>query len=142
MTRKERIIKAFNELRADNLHILDDFYHSDVLFEDPLGKIESLAALKNYYQSMYQNVTDISFDFSLLIEEGDSIMGTWTMDLKAKGLNKGNSVLVKGVSHLRFEEDSNLVNYHRDYFDVGEMVYEHIPLLGTSLKLIKKKLSH
>lgn len=142
MTRKERIQKAFNDLRADNLQILDHFYHSQIIFEDPLGRIETLKSLKDYYASMYENVTDISFNFSHLVEEGDSIMGSWTMSLKAKGLNKGEAVLVKGVSHMKFDSEKDLVIYHRDYFDMGEMIYEHIPLLGATIKLIKKKMGH
>ena len=136
--RKESIIKAFNQLRADNLHILDQFYHPNILFEDPIGQVESLSSLKAYYKSMYENVTEISFDFSQLLEEGDSVMAAWSMKLRAKGLNSGKVVMVQGVSHIKFEKD--LVIYHRDYFDLGQMIYEYIPLLGPTLKFIKKKL--
>lgn len=142
ITRKERIKKAFNDLRADNLHILDAFYHQELKFHDPIGKIEGLKDMKAYYAKMYETVTDIHFDFESMTEEGDNIIGTWTMALKAKGLNGGNEVKVKGVSHLRFDPQSNLVIYHRDYFDMGEFIYEYIPVLGSFVRMVKKKLSH
>lgn len=142
MERKERVQKTFNELRADNLHILDNFYHSNLNFEDPVGSLSGLSNMKAYYKSMYQNVTDIRFDFHSLIEEEDDMVGIWTMELRAKGLNSGKPVFVKGSSHLRFDPKSNLVIKHRDYFDMGEMIYEHIPLLGKLIKAIKGKFSH
>ena len=30
--------------------------------------------------------------------------------------------------------------YHRDYFDAGALVYEHIPLMGRAIWLLKKVL--
>lgn len=140
--RKDRILKAFNDLRADNLHILDNFYHPNLLFADPLGEIKGLKAMKAYYAQMYETVTDIKFDFGTLTEEGDNVIGTWIMTLKAKGLNGGEEVKVSGVSHLRFDSASDLVIYHRDYFDMGEFIYEHIPVMGGLIRMVKKKLGH
>jgi limonene-1,2-epoxide hydrolase len=45
---------------------------------------------------------------------------------------------VQGISHLKFLE--NQVIYHRDYFDLGEMVYEHVPVLGKIVRFIKNSL--
>jgi limonene-1,2-epoxide hydrolase len=142
MTRKERIKEAFNNLRADNLHILDSFYHPKLKFIDPLGEISGLKDMKTYYAKMYQNVTDIRFDFSSLSEEGEDIFATWNMVLKAKSLNGGKEVRVPGVSHLKFDTESNLVIYHRDYFDMGAFIYEYVPVLGSIIRMIKRKLGH
>jgi len=38
------------------------------------------------------------------------------------------------MSHLKFA-DGKVIS-HRDYFDLGEMLYEHIPLLGGVIKSI------
>ncbi|MCF8059777.1 MAG: nuclear transport factor 2 family protein [Bacteriovoracaceae bacterium] len=142
ITRKERIKNAFNTLRADNLHILDGFYHPSLKFHDPLGEISGLDAMKAYYANMYKNVTDIRFEFGTLSEEGDDIFGIWNMILKAKSLNGGEEVKVLGVSHLKFDPETNLVIYHRDYFDMGSFIYEHIPILGSIIRRIKRKLGH
>lgn len=141
-TRKERIEKAFNTLRADNLHILDNFYHPELTFTDPVGSLTGLKAMKDYYRTMYENVQDIKFHFHHMVEEDNNIMVTWTMDLRADGLNGGEMVKVAGVSHVVFDERTNLVISHRDYFDMGEFVYETVPILGSIIRYIKKKLSH
>ena len=61
------------------------------------------------------------------------------MILSAPGLNNGEEVTLEGNSYIKFNEN-NLVIYHRDYFDMGEFIYEHIPVLGWTLKKIKNKL--
>ncbi len=66
-------------------------------------------------------------------------MLVWRMDLRARGLKRGELVQLDGVSHIRFNAD-NLVDYHRDYFDMGQFVYEHVPVLGWAVRRVKKRL--
>lgn len=139
---KEKIKHYFNALRADNLEILDGFYAQEMRFEDPLGSIDGLPAMKDYYAKMYQNVTDIRFDFEKIVGEGEEFMATWTMTLEAKGLNSGEPVSSKGVSHLRFDPSSGLVVYHRDYFDMYEFIYQHIPFVGYVTRKVNERLAH
>ena len=63
---------------------------------------------------------------------------TWTMTLEHPKLQKGKTICVNGVSHLKFRDGQ--VIYHRDYFDLGEMLYENLPLLGSVIKAIKQRL--
>lgn len=134
------IRQVFNDLRATNTEILDGFYTNDVVFEDPLGQINGLASMKEYYQAMYKNVQDIRFEFKEDAIVGDRHLSTWVMYLRAKGLNGGEEVAVHGVSELEFQAQSNHVIYHRDYFDMGEFLYQHIPILGSVIKLVRRQL--
>lgn len=139
MIQQEKIKNVFNTLRADNLHILDDFYDQEVQFVDPIGTHDGLESIKNYYKSMYKNVKNIKFETKNMISNGNSHVYIWRMILEADGLNGGEPVYVEGNSHIEFNEQ-NLVTYHRDYFDMGEFIYEYIPVLGWTIKKIKKRL--
>lgn len=140
--RSEAIRQTFNQLRATNTEILDSFYAPDIVFEDPLGQINGLVAMKQYYQAMYKNVQDIRFEFKDDAVNGDRHLATWIMYLRAKGLNGGNEVAVHGVSEIEFQAESALAIYHRDYFDMGEFLYQHIPILGGIIKLVRKQLEY
>lgn len=142
MERKERIERVFNQLRKDNLDILDDFYHKDLHFLDPIGEMKGLPKMKAYYAEMYKNVKDIRFDFSHHIADGPSHMATWTMTYQVDALNGGGPIAIKGVSDIRFDQATNLVIYHRDYFDMGAMVYEHIPVFGGVVRYLKGRFEH
>ena len=138
--RSELIRRIFNDLRATNTNILDEFYTSDVVFEDPLGQINGLDNMKKYYQAMYKNVQEIRFEFKDDAIAGDRHLSTWVMYLRADGLNGGKEVAVHGVSEIEFQSESTLVIFHRDYFDMGEFIYQYIPVLGGILKLVRKQL--
>ncbi len=130
------IQKIFNEFDGKNLNLLNDFYSQDIVFQDPLHKVEGFLSLQNYYAKIYKNVQSIRFDFQKFVSQDDEVVGFWTMSLKAKGLNQGALFEVQGVSVFIFNSE-NKVKYHRDYLDLGEMVYEKIFGLGFVIKKIK-----
>jgi hypothetical protein len=139
----ERIIKLFNDLRKDNLQILDGFYDPQVKFVDPLGKIQSRKDIKAYYKNLYQNVTSIRFEFDEIIGSNNNYSAPWVMYLKAKNLNNEEEIAVSGVSVIKFREGKGgLVYYHRDYFDMGEFIYQHVPILGFIIRKVNDKLKH
>lgn len=135
----QRIEKVFNELRADNVDILDNFYAPNALFIDPIGRHKGIDEVKGYYKGIYEGVTDIKFEFSDIISNGSNHVGVWKMILRTPNLNSGKPVILHGNSVIKFNENG-LVSYHRDYFDMGEFIYEHIPVLGSVTKYIKKRL--
>ncbi len=139
--KREDLIKStFNSLSLNNLNILNDFYSENIEFTDPIEKINGLVYLKKYYAKIYKNVSAIHFNFHQINNQEDLFFVQWTMTLQATGLNSGVPFDVDGLSVLKFNAQDK-VEYHRDYLDLGSMVYENIPVLGRAIKFIKKQLS-
>ena len=131
----EEFFKAAN---YKNLEVLcRDFYDKDVTFIDPLGEISGIENLTAYYQHMYRNVKTIDFRYIDKFVRGDEEVFVWQMHLQHKAIAKGDLVIVDGVSILRYEKGKAV--YHRDYFDLGTMLYENIPALGPIVRWIKSK---
>jgi len=139
MTRSERIRYTFTEVRVDTLHLLDDLYAEEMVFEDPLGKLEGLAAFKVYMEAMYQYVEEIHWEYTDEIIDGDVHALYWTMTLRTDGLNKGRPFSVDGTSRIVFGEDNNVIA-HRDYFDMGAYIYERAPVVRWFVKFVKRRL--
>ncbi len=137
MSNKEKFEYTFNKLNKDNLHLVDEFYHKDVEFHDPVGVVKGSEKVKEYYKNMYQNAQTVKFHFSNFIESGDMVVGIWKMTLVTEKLNGGEPIVVDGNSVIRFKEGKAI--YHRDYFDMGAFVYENIPVLGFIVKKIKER---
>jgi hypothetical protein len=134
-----RIDRIFNELRATNLQILDGFYDPSVLFIDPLGQHQGLESVKKYYQNLYQNVESIRFEKMGMVSNQNTHVFFWRMVLKTPSLNGGDETFLIGNSHIVFNE-KDLVSYHRDYFDMGEFIYQHIPVLGFIIRKVNQRL--
>lgn len=59
------------------------------------------------------------------------------MNLKLKRPKK--SVNATGISVLTIKEEK--IIEQRDFFDAGELFYENIPILGSIIRFIKKKIT-
>lgn len=135
----QKIEKIFNGLNNNTMNLVNEFYHEKAIFEDPLGSHNGVAEIRKYYENLYKNVQEIRFDFSSYVCQNNECVAIWTMHLKTKGLNGGNPTALKGNSFIRFD-DNNMVIYHRDYFDMGEFIYEHIPILKNIISFVKNQL--
>jgi ketosteroid isomerase-like protein len=131
-----RFQQTFQELRHDNLSRLAAVYADDVIFEDPLHRVEGLAALTGYFERMYVGVESIGFEFGEVIEAPGQAMLTWTMHMTHRRLRPGEPLALPGASHIRYGQR---VHYHRDYFDAGALLYERLPLLGAVVRTIRRR---
>ncbi|HEY1079113.1 MAG TPA: nuclear transport factor 2 family protein [Bdellovibrio sp.] len=139
MDYKQKIERAFNSFTGKNLDSLNSFYASDVVFIDPVLEVRGLGRLKAYYSHAYENVKSIRFEFTDTIQEGSKVGASWIMHLQVTRLNGGKEYQVPGFSLFKFNEDG-LVIFHRDYVDLGAMIYERLPLQGQIIRGIKSLL--
>jgi limonene-1,2-epoxide hydrolase len=130
-------ISVYHQLSTDNLHLLEQIYHAKVDFIDPIHEIHGFDALSNYFDGLYQNVSYCQFNIHHVVETELEAAIYWTMTYQHKQLNGGEKITVTGSSHLKAFEGK--IIYHRDYIDLGEMLYENIPLLGRLISWIKKR---
>ena len=135
---KEKVEHFWNHLNKDSLHLVDEFYAPNVVFEDPLTRIRGLRSLRTHYKKLYQDVLEIRFDFPEMTETEDTVFASWVMTLTTKKLNWGRPYSVEGFSVMTFRDDK--VVYHRDYLDLGAMLYERIPILGGVIRWFKSLL--
>jgi hypothetical protein len=116
-----------------------DIYSEDVQFRDPLHAVNGLNKLTEYFDGMMDDLLECRFEFhhSLeVIERGEAVL-FWTMHYRHKKIAGGKPLQLTGNSHLLFNDK---VYYHRDYFDAGSMLYEHLPLLGIAIRYVKKRI--
>jgi ketosteroid isomerase-like protein len=134
--RVSKIKQAFNEFNGRNAQVLSLLYDEGVIFQDPVQEVKGLKNLEKYYQHAYKNVKSIKFDFKDFVLQEEKLVATWVMQAEVNGLNRGKAIQVDGVSLFFFNKEDKVV-YHRDYLDLGQMVYENIWGLGLLVKKIK-----
>jgi predicted ester cyclase len=137
MSNRQKFQYFFENLSKEKMHLVDEFYHPELEFHDPIGTLKGVTRMRRYYERMYKSVTSIKFEFSNYVESGDDIVGIWKMTLVTPNLNGGEPVVVDGNSVIKFKNGKAI--YHRDYFDMGVFIYENIPVLGFMVKKIKNR---
>jgi len=136
------LLKTFCEfyrsLELQSLENIAALYAHDIELQDPVHRIKGLDALTAYFTALLANTEYCRFSIEHVVEQESEAFVSWQMAFVHRKLGSGKEVSVSGVTHLRFHER---VFYHRDYFDLGEMVYEQLPLLGTAIRAIKNRIA-
>jgi ketosteroid isomerase-like protein len=134
----DRVKSAFEALETDDLRILESLYTEDVHFEDPAHALQGRKTVMSHFASLFKNLDSCSFKFhQTLISEPDIFM-SWTMFVVHPKLQKGEIIRVEGGSLLKTRHGK--IFYHRDYFDMGAMLYEQLPVLGVIIQQLKQRL--
>ncbi|ARU55515.1 transcriptional regulator-like protein [Oleiphilus messinensis] len=136
----DRFKRLYQDLNRETVNngLLEAVYSDDIHFEDSFHQINGLKALQAYCASLYENVLYCDFVFHDTWLDTDSAMLTWSMNYAHPKLKHGDNLYVCGATHLRFHQK---VYWHRDYFDGGQLLYEHIPVLGLIISKLKKRMA-
>ncbi len=136
----EHFKTLYRTMCAEDLQeeLLEEVYAEDLLFQDSFHKIASRDDFLNYCSELYQNLKSCDFEFHDQWLSPGQAMLTWTMTYSHPKLNRGRVISVEGASHIRF---SHKVYFHQDYFDGGALLYEHVPVLGSIIQQLKKRMA-
>ena len=133
--------EAWENFDESPLEQLGKLYSPSMVFIDPIGKIEGLDKFLSHLESQSKNLIECRFRFDEEMEVISTNRASlvWFMTMRHKSIGGGKATETRGVSVLQFD---TLVTLHRDYFDLGQMVYQHLPVLGTAVRLVNRKLQY
>lgn len=133
-----QLLNQLQQINQGQWQVLPQIYHSQAVFIDPWHRVDGIDAINNYYQNMYSNVSECQFEYIAPMAHDGHGYVQWRMQFRHPKLNRGNAITVPGCSHFVFDDK---FQQHRDYFDPGAMVYEHLPLLRNVIAYIKRRAS-
>jgi len=133
-----RFVHYYAGLDSQPASALAMLYHPDGELIDPFGKHHGLAAIQRYFTHLLENVDDCRFEIAAPIGDGHRFAVTWTMHWAHRRIAKGQPLTLAGCSTLDIRDD--LIICQRDYYDAGEMLYDHLPLLGWAIGVVKRRM--
>lgn len=132
----DNFIELYQALNKNNLHLLGQVYGDDIIFTDPMHQISGLESLTQYFAKLYENVQHIQFEIKEVQQSDSQASLFWQMQYRHPKLNRGLLIRVDGMSQLKFNDK---IYFHRDYFDLGQMLYEQVPCVGGLIRLLKTR---
>lgn len=133
----ERFKAFYQDVKHPQLDKIDEIYTEDVLFKDPVHELRSAEKLHAYLSEMSVNVHSGRFEYLDQIVSDNTAYIKWNMHFKHPKLGS-KTITVRGISQVQFNER---IYFHEDVYDLGELIYEHVPLLGSVVKSLKKRLA-
>ncbi|MDP1932826.1 MAG: nuclear transport factor 2 family protein [Gammaproteobacteria bacterium] len=139
--RRKALLQDFKSFYQEgsmaSLERIDRIYTQDIEFRDPLHTILGILALKGYMKNLYANSSGIGFEYTDEQSGENWATITWLMRFSNQALAGGKEVTVRGITQIRF---TDRIYYHEDFYDLGAMIYQHLPVLGRIIRYINKRI--
>lgn len=132
----DRIAGLFNTFAPKDVQRLGSYYREDAHFKDPFHEVQRLEDIKRIFAAMFETMEDPCFAVTQRLANGREIVLLWDLNFRLR--NSPQSL--QGASHLRVDE-AGLIEFHRDYWDPAEGVYEKLPVLGALMRWIKRRVA-
>ena len=135
-TRFSDIANWFETLTPESLERVGEMYAQDALFIDPFNQLEGLTSVRAVYQHMFDTLNQPRFVVTTTVEQDRDGFMTWDFLFECRG----QAQQISGCTQFKLN-DQGLIVLHRDYWDAAQQVYEKIPMLGSVVRMIRRKLS-
>lgn len=131
------VMSLYREFDANKAALIHELYDDQVVFADPIHKISGVSALVQYFSHIGQGLNYCQFEFFDTCAVDDCAWLKWRMAFSHPRLGSGKRIEVLGATELR---RTDKIYSHTDFYDMGAMVYEHVPVLGFAAKKLKQRL--
>jgi steroid Delta-isomerase len=134
----EKIVVFFESLTPQSVDRFGEFYAEDAYFKDPFNEAKGLAQVKGIFRHMYVALETPRFKVTQAVVDGEQCFLTWDFYFHFKTFDSQQMQTIRGASHLKLSPDGK-IQFHRDYWDAAEELYEKLPVVGALMRWLKKK---
>ena len=130
------LVRWFETLTPQSAEEVRRYYCADAYFKDPFNELRGTEGIQRVFLHMFEQVNEPKFCVTGRWQSEEGAVLLWDFTFRMK---RGSGALqtIRGATHLRFAADGR-VDWHRDYWDAAEELYEKLPLLGALMRLLKR----
>lgn len=136
----DALIRFYHELSPESVTRFGEFYSENAYFKDPFNEVRGIVPIQRIFSHMFGQVGEPRFVVVDKVVDDNGAMLIWEFSFRVRLWGKGETQVMRGVSHMRFAADGK-VDYHRDYWDTGEELYMKLPGLGTLMRGLRRVLA-
>ena len=135
MMRLDALLAWYGTLTPATLARIDEFYHPQARFKDPFNDVQGIAAIRRIFEHMFANTTAPRFIIREELGDAHRAFVTWDFVF---GMS-GRGFAVHGATRFGFDA-AGLVTEHRDYWDPAEELWQKLPVLGTPVAWLRRRM--
>lgn len=134
----QRIVAFFESIGPADTARIGELYSEDAWFKDPFNEVRGVAAITRIFAHMFEQVDAPRFRVLETVASGDAALLVWEFEFSFRRPLPAGAQRIRGCSHLRLDAQGR-VTYHRDYWDAAEELYEKLPLIGSLMRLLRRR---
>lgn len=134
--RFSEIARWFETLSPESLDKVGEVYAAEAIFIDPFNTLSGLESVRAVYQHMFDTLEQPKFVVTTIVADARRAFMTWDFHF----LRNDEAMSISGCTQFELDDHGRII-LHRDYWDAAQQIYEKIPLLGSLLRVLRRKIS-
>ena len=134
----DRLRTYFETISPQSVGRIGEFYAADARFKDPFNEVRGLPEVQRIFSHMFVALERPRFVVTDSIVGENQCFLTWNFEFHLKRFDRVTLQTIRGASHLKFTA-AGLIDFHRDYWDAAEELYEKLPVLGGLMRWLKRR---
>jgi len=133
-----RAVAFFEAISPADVERIDAIYAPGASFKDPFNEVQGVTAIQRVFAHMFVALEQPRFIERETVSDGTQAFVVWDFEFAfRRGAPRGVQ-RIRGCSQLRFDGQGR-IEFHRDYWDAAEELYEKIPVLGALMRWLRRK---
>ncbi len=122
--------KAASELYSENIH-----------FSDALILTKDKQVIVKHFSDLEAAGSKVKVTMHQRILSGNDIFLVWSMEARFTPIRREMISDSLGVTHLRFDRNGKVI-LHQDFWDSTEGFFRHIPVLGSVVNSVRRRVAN
>ena len=122
--------RAASELYSENIH-----------FSDALILTEDKQVIVKHFSDLEEAGNQVKVTMHQKLISGNDVFLVWSMEARFTPIRTERISDSLGVTHLRFDENGRVI-LHQDFWDSTEGFFRHIPVLGSVVNSVKRRVAN
>lgn len=131
-----QVVRFFEQLQPLDLARLELLYAEHARFKDPFNDVTGVAAIRAVFEHLFRSLDAPRFEVRDIVADGDRAWLTWDMHFRFH--RSATPQRVHGASLLHFDAQGRIL-LHRDYWDAAQELYEKLPLIGSVMRWLRRR---
>lgn len=132
MSSWDKSVPSVDELRR--------YFTDDVVFEDPLQRIEGIEEYREMNERLLKKNHDLQITMEESAQNGPHIMFTFSLSMAPVKRRPSVRIYNTGMTYVRLSAGGK-IEFHRDYWDFNTMFLSALPAgVGRAYKKVVKRL--
>ena len=132
--------RYFDELSAESKSELRRLAHPDIHFVDPFNDVRGIDKVCAVFDHMFETSEAPRFVTEPPLIAGEIAFIKWRFTCRIKNRFMTKPLTIDGITEVHFDELGR-ITAHLDYWDAARQLYEELPLLGSLLRIVRRRLA-
>lgn len=129
----------FESLTPESLDRIPALFAENARFKDPFNDVRGRSAIRELFVRMFASCEEPRFVVRDQCLSQDAGYLLWEMQFRPRaGGKRAATWRIEGMSRIRFTPDGQVLE-HIDYWDSGSQFYARLPILGTIVRWIARR---